>query len=498
MRWLLRQARARTAERQQARRSIEPERIKQQRDQWRAANPEKIKAQKKEEREAYYLRPFVAIDSEGRNYPGEDDIYINEPSGRVLYEKHDTYLWGAATDDGREPVWFTAQGYAPEDKRPLTVYEILDGLLALPDILGDAIFVSFSFGYDTTQIGKSLPFSKVWEICKREKYAPKKKDRRPIGKGPVYWGEYAFEYLKWKLLKIYHIRDRETNVSTIDENGKRLPKYDKSITIYDTLGFFQSGFTDVVKGMVEAGRAKPDEAEYLDKMKKLRDDPEKWAAQPIEAIRRYTSIELRLLAREMGVLRQAFIDMDNMRLKSWHGPGAAASAFLTGRKINKLYYPDDIRSQDIEPWQDAAHHAYHAGHIEMIKHGWLESASLFVYDIASAYPAGTVELPSMKGGKWSKGGYIAIRSLKSLRAEIERASMLSMFKIKFAFPKYEKYHTDVGKAVFIPFYPLPYRCKGGGIIYPALGHGWYMRDDVLAMIAWLEKFIPQYPSLPKK
>jgi hypothetical protein len=231
---------------------------------------------------------------------------------------------------------------------------------------------------------------------------------------------------------------------------------------------------------------------------KLRDDPDKWAAQPIEAIRRYTSIELRLLAREMGVMRQAFVDMDNMRLKSWHGPGAAASAFLTGRQIKKRSYPDDIKSKDLQPRQTAGHHAYHAGHIEMMKHGWLERASLFVHDIASAYPAYTVELPLMKGGTWTEGGYIAIRSLKTLRAEIERASILSVFKVKFNFPKYEKYNADPGKAVFIPFYPLPYRCKGGGIIYPAFGYGWYKRDDVLAMIAWLERFVPQYPAMTKK
>ncbi len=73
-----------------------------------------------------------------------------------------------------------------------------------------------------------------------------------------------------------------------------------------------------------------------------------------------------------------------------------------------------------------------------------------------------------------------------------------MFKVKFNFPKYEKYHPDPGRAVFIPFYPLPYRLKGGGIIYPAYGYGWYMLDDVLAMITWLERFVPQYPDRPRK
>jgi hypothetical protein len=104
----------------------------------------------------------------------------------------------------------------------------------------------------------------------------------------------------------------------------------------------------------------------------------------------------------------------------------------------------------------------------------------------------------MKNGTWTKGEYIHVRSLTTLRAEIEAASMLSMYKIKFNFPKYEKYHSDPGKAVFIPFYPLRYRCAGGGIIYPAHGYVWYMRDDVLAMIAWLENFVPQYPDRPRK
>jgi hypothetical protein len=343
-----------------------------------------------------------------------------------------------------------------------------------------------------------LPYKVVWEICKRERWAKNKKDRKPIGSTPVYWGEFAFSYIKGKWLEIYHIRDRETNTYVIDENGKKLSKYDGYIKIHDSFSFFQSGFSKVVDGMFKAGRATPDEAAFLAKMKKTPRHPEVWATQDIETIKRYTTIELRLLAREMGVMRQGFIDMDNMRLQSWHGPGAAASACLRGRKVNKLYYPDDIRAENITPWQEAAHHAYHAGHIEMIKHGWLEKGNLDVLDIASAYPAGLVELPTMKNGTWTKGGYIQVPSLKTLRAKIEAASMLSMYKIKFNFQKYEKYHADPGKAVFITFYPLPYRCAGGGIIYPAHGYGWYMRDDVLAMIAWLEHFVPQYPDRPRK
>ena len=86
----------------------------------------------------------------------------------------------------------------------------------------------------------------------------------------------------------------------------------------------------------------------------------------------------------------------------------------------------------------------------MMKHGWLEKGNLDVYDIASAYPAGLVELPTMKNGTWTKGGYIHVRSLRTLRAEIEAASMLSMYKIKFNFPKYEKYHSEPVSKGWVP------------------------------------------------
>ena len=166
----------------------------------------------------------------------------------------------------------------------------------------------------------------------RERYAKRKEDRRSIGSSPVYWGEYAFQYIKGKWFKIYQIRDGKNNVRTIGENGEVLSKYDKTIMIYDTFSFYQQGLSKVAEGMVKAGRATPGEAAYLDAMKKLRDDPEKWAEQDNEAIKRYTSSELRLLARETGVLCQAFIDMDNMRLQSWHDPAQRRAPFSEGAR----------------------------------------------------------------------------------------------------------------------------------------------------------------------
>ena len=167
--------------------------------------------------------------------PCRTTIYRDEASGRVLYEKHDGYLWGAAADDGKEPEWLTAQGYDPAEKRPLTIYEILDWLLSLPKIFGKAsLEFSFSFGYDATQILKHLPYKVVWEICKRERWAKNKKDRKPIGSTPVYWSEFAFSYIKDKWLEIYHIRDHETNIYVIDETARNclnMMDISKSMTV---------------------------------------------------------------------------------------------------------------------------------------------------------------------------------------------------------------------------------------------------------------------------
>jgi hypothetical protein len=89
---------------------------RERRRKWGRNNPDKIGAQKARSREANYFRPFVAIDSEGQDYPNDDVWYQG-----VRYPRHDTYLWGAAADDGRAPVWHRPRdarhGQAPSERR---------------------------------------------------------------------------------------------------------------------------------------------------------------------------------------------------------------------------------------------------------------------------------------------------------------------------------------------------------------------------------------------
>jgi hypothetical protein len=446
--------------------------------------PDEARAQKKKARAKNYHRPFVAIDAEGQNYPGADIVYDG-----VRYPRHDTYLWGAASDDGRTPSWLVRAETRSLDKRPLDAIQILDWLLSLPERFGPAVFVMFSFSYDITQILKHLPYEKAWQIEKRETYSDRKEHRRRIAYSPVLWKGYAISYVKGKSLDVWRLADPEKPY-----RGKKLHT-SAHIRIYDVFGFFQSSFSAVVKSMVDSGRATKEEADFIAEMKDQRDQ---FTNEGIDRIKAYTSLELRLLVRMMGDLRLGFEGM-GLHLRHWHGAGAAASALIESKELKKHYGPD-IAASNISPQQTAAHHGYYGARIELLKQGFLAGCSLYVYDIASAYPAAMVEFPSLASGEWiqKQGKDVPVRSISELRATLEAASCVSMFKIRFQFPTYERNHPDPRKAVFIPFYPLPYRDERGGILFPSSGYGWYMRDDVLAAIAWLERFVPDFPRQTDK
>ena len=461
-------------------REKERERVKA----WRLQNRDKTRAQKQKARSVKYHRPFVAIDSEGQNYPGDDIFYDG-----VRYPQHGTYLWGAAADDGRPPLWLTAAGTWGSDKRPLAAIDILNWLLDLPSRFGLAVYVAFSFGYDVTQILRHLPRHKAWEIVKRSTCPDDDGGSRSIGHAPVFWGEYAISHIKGKSLDLWRLRYPDKPYAT-DEDGSRHIDASSYIRVYDVFGFFQSSFSAVVQSMVESERASSDEAAFIATMKDRRDQ---FATEDIDQIKAYTTLELRLLARMMTDLREGF-DRSELRLRHWHGAGAAASALIESQKL-KIHYGPDIAASNVAPQQNAAHHAYFGGRIELLKQGYVEDVQLHVYDIASAYPAAMVEFPSLAGGEWinQSRSEFQLNSFGELRAAIELTSALSMFKIRYQFPAYERFDSNARKAVYIPFYPLPYRDKRGGILFPASGYGWHMRDDVLAAIAWLERFVPDFP-----
>ncbi len=371
----------------------------------------------------------------------------------------------------------------------------------------------FGSGYDWTQLLSQMPQPTAYEIVKHQRMF----DKKDIGNAPVFWKSYALNYVKGKWMNIWKLRDEEHPYKRdcygeflLDWNGKKMPDYIKHIQIYETFSYYQTGFPSVVKNMVRQGMVTRAEQDLIVRMKAARSN---FADYDIEDIKPYPALECRLLALQTNEYRKGFADL-GVRPDSWHGPGAVANKILENFNIKKEHYGSDITAKKLAPQQVFAHHAYFGGHIEMIKQGYLGSTSLHTYDIASAYPDGTTQLPSLSPwmGRWvhKKVGDLQFDTLADLRAMVEETSMVSMFKVKFKVPEFVKKfrpapHLDAEEAImqmldrseFVPFFPLPYRTKGGYILFPSSGYGCYTRDDVLAAIAWMERYTPKYPRSSK-
>jgi hypothetical protein len=225
----------------------------------------------------------------------------------------------------------------------------------------------------------------------------------------------------------------------------------------------------------------------------------RFSSEPLDQIKHYTALELRYLAFAITGLRDVLHgiridcapDMKPIHISNWYGPGAVASAFLKNLNIIKDHYGDDIKAIDPPPQQISAHHAFSAGNIQLMQVGHAPGLELHSFDIASAFPHAIAQLPSLAGGQWNLiDGGIPYKSLAELKALIEASSMVSMFYLEYEFPLYEHFYGDAWKKVYIPWYPLFFRSRMGAIFYPRRGEGWYMRDDALAAIRWLERFAP--------
>src|SRR6516165_7755479 len=157
---------------------------------WRRNNPDQVRARKAKIRADNYFRHFVAIDSEGQDYAGDDIRYQG-----VRYPRHDTYLWAAAADDGREPVWLTAAETHGMNKRALSGVEILDWLLDLRRQYKKAVFIMFSFKYDIAQIIRHVDYFTAWKIYKHETHSAKTGVVFKIDHSPVF-GRKVYRYLQ--------------------------------------------------------------------------------------------------------------------------------------------------------------------------------------------------------------------------------------------------------------------------------------------------------------
>jgi hypothetical protein len=513
---------------------------------------------------------FIPIDSEGQNYPYADkpekDIIYNN----VVYPPHGTYLWGAYSHKTRHPLYLTDPRSKGMVKYMLSAKVIFDWLLDdVKGTYGEQNYVMFGMSYDMTQIFLQLPHDVTYEIFKGSRL-----DDEHEFDASVFWQDYAIRLVQSKWLTLWRLRDHNHPYKVdvdgefiLDKKGRKQLDTVQKIQIYETFGYFQTGFAKVVEDMmkeqkssaskqllelnnhvaylnspefeaktrvaydnyqgryatfeeklqsarfsemweIEQRRAVVEteladlskDAALIKDFKPLRGD---FRSKEIEPIRDYMTGEIRQLAVRMEQIRQTLEKLE-LFPTSWHGPGAVASALIMKYKI-KDHFGSDI-STDVTPGsqQDYAHHSFAGGRIELLQQGYLKAGYLAAYDIASAYPAGAVELPSLAAhtGRWvfkTKEDF-QFKSLKQLREMVD-TSIVSMFKAKWDFPIFEVLGHFKGVSAYedpssinIPFYPLWYRTDSGRILCPSSGYGIYNREDILAAIAWMEYYMPGYPK----
>ena len=492
----------------EARKWLRARRSRPNLDEYIRNNPELVKETKRKARERDYLsNEFVGVDFEGQDYLGN---VIERPNGTdrpTPYDDHRLFMGGAASiDKTRPPEWLIDPETTDTDKRPIDPRALLEWLVSLPEKFGEnAIFVMYSFSYDVTHILRHLRFEKAWEIFKEEKYDKVRAKRRKI-RSRTFCGEpfdeFLMKYRNRKQLDIWKLRDPkrpylrdEGGKYILDKDGHKIMDVVAHITLFDTHPFFQQSFVKAAEFLVKIKKAKEADFEFMKRMKARRD---RFASEPLDQIKTYTELELRYLAMMITELRKILHeiklecapDMKPIHISNWYGPGAVASAILKNLDIVKNHYGDHVRAINPSPQQIAAHHTFSAGNIQLMQVGHAPGVVLHSYDIASAYPHGGVQLPSMAGGEWLKFIENKFNSLAQLKASIEAASPISMFYLDYEFPLYEHFDGDDWKKVYVPWYPLFYRSSSGAIFYPRRGEGWYMRDDALAVVKWLERFAP--------
>ena len=546
---------------------------------WEDKNAEWVDNYKEARKGVARRGDFIPIDSEGQNYPYADkpekDIYYKG----VLYPPHGTYLWGAYSDRTKNAVYLTDPRSKDKVKYKLGAKVIFDWLLN--DVKGtydEANYVMFGMSYDMTQLFCQLPHDVTYEIFKGKRF-----DDEYEFDAPVFWREYAIKLVQSNWLILWRLKDhnhpymKDVNGDFIlDKKGRKQLDVVQKIQIYETFGYFQTGFAKVVEDMMKEQRSNSSKqlialseraayinsqsfedktrmelegkspSSYIDRegivnaftIDQLINGARKYELENVEAARRKVKADLDILAKDAaliaefkplrgdfrskeieptreymtGELRQLAVRMEQIRQTleklelfptSWHGPGAVASALIKKYKIRD-HFGEDISTAVIpgSP-QDFAHHSFAGGRIELLKQGYVKAGYLAAYDLSSAYRAGAVELPSLAPhtGQWvhKTREELQFKTLKELRKIVEATSIVSMFCIKWLFPVFENPGSmkddpyDDPTSEHIPFYPLWYRTESGRILCPSHGLAIRNREDVLAAIAWIEKYMPEYP-----
>lgn len=267
--------------------------------------------------------------------------------------------------------------------------------------------VWFSFGYDVNKILEGLPLIQATH------------SRSELWKnGLTHWKGYRLQYTARKFFTVSK-KQRSTFHS------------------YDTFGFFQTSFLKTLEDW------------HFDSIREIqrgKEERDRFALWTADAVREYNHKELELFFELVCKLRDILFRCD-MLPQSWHGAGAVANIWLQNHHVQDFLVP--VPSDMFEPTL----RAYFGGRIDISTLGEIHG---FKYDIASAYPAGICDLPSLTSLSWE------------FRDRAEESSPYALYHVRWEGSKQSQWN------------PLPYRTERGLILYPFEGEGWYWGLELLA------------------
>lgn len=282
----------------------------------------------------------------------------------------------------------------------------------------------------------------------------------------IYGGNYDFnmwlrDISRKKALEIHKGASKRKGITVFGYRilwlqGKfmRITKHGRSVTVYDTLPFFQGKFLDAVEGLI-GHLLKAEDRELIARMKAARDVFDR---ADIATVSEYVTKECEYLSLLITELRDKCVEADLLP-SSWFGPGSIAT------KVWKKYGIKNHMALPPEPVRIASETAYAGGRFENFKYG-ISYDCAWEYDLQSAYPAAFRLVPSLAQGQW-----------------VHHPGLSGTEPV---FSPFTLYHVRYESDNRVLPNPLFYRDKKGGIFYPPTVEGWYWGPEYEAMLShWM-------------
>lgn len=306
----------------------------------------------------------------------------------------------------------------------------------LVDIPSAAKVYGYYLGYDWTKILTDLPERDIYLLMRPELRARPKDEGG--GFSPIWFKGYQLHWLGGMM---------------------RVRRGDKSVTVWDVGKFYQSSF---VVALTDGDIGTPEERADI---KAMKDKRAEFETENPDVVREYCLLECKLLARLVEQLNAAH-GQAGLPLRTWYGPGSAASVALKrmGIASKRGELPDAMRLP--------VACGFFGGRFEHATIGRV-SGPIYGYDVVGAYPAQLVRLPCLEHARWR---------YTTDERDIRKAEQ--------ALVAFELAATRSERA----WGPLPIRLPNSSIIFPSMGaSGWCWLEEYRAARAWPQvRFVGAY------